>query len=132
MWRQNVEPLKTIWDPNAKGLGKVSGMGLGQLFGLSLMGLDTARAGVSAYRQAELEGNSPLIAATKATAGQGAKNIVIWEVAGAGFALGRKLLPGFHLGKPFGRFAGSYIPLGGFALGTLMASGVSKLLKSDG
>ncbi|MGE0199719.1 MAG: hypothetical protein AB7P76_01985 [Candidatus Melainabacteria bacterium] len=128
VWHQNIDPIRNIYDGNAKGLAKISGQGLGQIFGFSLMGLDAGKQGVEAYQDAKRNGESPFAAATLATGERLGKNFIAWEVAGAGFAIGRKVLPGFNLPNAIPKLGGKYIPLGGFVLGSLLASVTNKVL----
>ncbi|MGE0200938.1 MAG: hypothetical protein AB7P76_08225 [Candidatus Melainabacteria bacterium] len=128
VWHQNIDPIRNLYDGNAKGLAKISGQGLGQIFGFSLMGLDAGKQGVDAYHTAKQNGENPFAAATVATGERLGKNFIAWEVAGAGFAIGRKILPGFHLPSKIPHLGGKYIPLGGFVLGSLLASVTNKVL----
>ncbi|MGE0201405.1 MAG: hypothetical protein AB7P76_10605 [Candidatus Melainabacteria bacterium] len=121
----NAAPMRTLFDWKAPGFAKVSLQGLGHLFGVGWYANDALKAGRKAYRaekQEDAGSLKPWLVAGKATAVRAVENAVAWEAAGAGFAIGRAVLPGFKLPKAMPGFGGGYVPAGGYLLGTLLGS----------
>ncbi|MGE0200489.1 MAG: hypothetical protein AB7P76_05935 [Candidatus Melainabacteria bacterium] len=128
LWGRNVDPIRpaNLIKTDASGLGKISGAGVAQALGLGLFGWDIAKTTKTAYDNARHEDGATMASIVAETgkefAKQATKSLITWEVAGAGLAVGRKILPGINIGT-------HHLPLGGMAFGALLATGVNQLLE---
>ncbi|MGE0200421.1 MAG: hypothetical protein AB7P76_05575 [Candidatus Melainabacteria bacterium] len=128
LWGRNVEALRpsNFIHADAKGLAKLSGAGISQAFGLGLFSWDIARTAKTAFDNARHEdGATKTSIATetgKEFAKQVTKSLITWEIAGAGLAVGRKVLPGVNIGN-------HHLPLGGMVVGAVAATAANKLLE---
>ncbi len=109
VYENNINPIKYIFDNNEKGIKKLSFGGLGQAFGLGLMGIDVARSTKKAHDESVANGDNSAETAIKTASTMTAKttkSILSWEIAGAVFQVASKAMP----------------TLGAIAVGALAAS----------
>lgn len=116
---------------NKSGIFSGTGSAVARMFGLGLLGLDifkttrTAwRANLEKEKAGEQNRTQTILETGKTFLMKSAKNIISWEVAGLGLAIGAKLLPGITFGSVV-------FPLGGILFGAglaaLTTAGLNKL-----
>lgn len=121
----NIKPIKDLVR------GENIGSGLARLAGFGFMGFDIFKTAKATYQveQAKqdesLSGRLAVYAKTaKVAALQSMKNLISWEIAGIGMAIGSKVLPGFRA-----------LPLGGIVLGvagaTMAKKGMDKIIPTQ-
>ncbi len=121
VWEGHTRDLRNLFDKNVT--DKKLGTGAVRIFALGSVAYDIGKTTKDSYQQAKVQEDGSLksrlntyLTTGKTFAKKTTKNLILWEVVGAGMALGKALIP-------LGTF-----PIGGIITAAFCAAGASKVL----